>query len=1025
MLLPTFNQLAASRGRYLAAVLLLMALLCGSTFAQETYGSVRGAVTDPSGAAVPGARVELTGPAVPQPYSATTDASGAFVFAQVPPGPGYTVSATAQGFRNAKAGNLAIVLGKATTIDIRLEVGQVSESVVVSAESIMVDTQSSSSAVTVDKTFFDLIPKGRSFYDLINIAPGARNESKSGGYQVDGASGSENTYYLDGMEVTNIQTGVLDSQNRVPVEMIQQVQVKNGVMEAQYGGAMGGVVNAVVRSGSNDFHGEAGFYYNNDAMQGRPRPTLEMDPNDATRTQYRYFQNTLDPYRTWNPIFSLGGALIKNKVFFFSGYMPTRTTTDRKVTFLANNQTMDFHRKSTQQYLANKVDYVPFAKLRLNVSWVFNPRKTQGILPAQQGTDSPTVPWNDRGEYVGGQILSGQVDYLATTKLIFSFRGGYNYYNYNNVYAPSTVTAVYSSANASLYPDLPANLKRSAAGFVSGSGSDGNTKYNIYKRVNLNADASYMANWMGQHSIKVGWQTNRLNNSTVALSYPNGYWRYYWNSSYSCVTSQCSGRNRGTYGYYRYYTYGTSGDASSDNQGIFFQDAWRVNKRLTLNLGLRTEREFLPSFSKQGVAAAPPIEFGFGSKISPRIGGAYDPKGDGKMRIYASWGYFYDVMKYEMPRGSFGGDIYWTYYFPLNDPTRMITNQGYKLDGGGKWVGSYPDPLYEGINWRIPSNDPNDSTVDKDLKPMKQRMLDIGYDYSLSSTLVASLRYTNRRLIRTIEDVGTLGPAGEIYYIANPGYGLTVNPKTWDAGFPVTPKAVRDYDALEVRLDKRFSSRYQFAASYTYANQRGNYSGLASSDEDGRTSPNVNRYFDLPWIGYNEKGKMATGPLATDRPHTLKFFGGYTHKSKVGSTTLSPNFVVYSGIPITTQINAISSTPVYPYDRGDLGRTPIFTNLDLNLMHDFAPFKAKENMRVRFEFTVFNSLNSSTVTNRDPTILHPDDGQLQFANDADIFKGFNTKALMTAQKLRTNPTYNLASGFQGPRSCRLQLSFVF
>ncbi len=442
-----------------------------------------------------------------------------------------------------------MVLGKATTIDIRLEVGQVSESVVVSAESVMVDTQSSSSAVTVDKTFFDLIPKGRSFYDLISIAPGARNESKAGGYQVDGASGSENTYYLDGMEVTNIQTGVLSDQNKVPVEMIQQVQVKNGVMEAQYGGAMGGVVNAVVRSGSNEFHGEAGFYFWNDAMQARPRPTLEMDPNDATRLKARYFQNTLDPYSTWNPIFSLGGPLIKNKVFFFSGYMPTKTTTNRSVTFLSNNQTMPFTNTVTQQYLANKVDYVPFSKVRMNVSWVFNPRKSTGILPAQQGTDSPTVPWNQRGEYTAGQILSGQVDYLATTKLIVSFRGGYNYFNYNNVYAPSTVTAVYSSANASLYPDLPASLKRSAAGFVTGSSSDGNTQFNIYKRVNLNADASYMVNWFGQHSIKGGWQTNRLSNSTVALSYPNGYFRYYWNTSYSCVTNQCSGRQRGASGY--------------------------------------------------------------------------------------------------------------------------------------------------------------------------------------------------------------------------------------------------------------------------------------------------------------------------------------------------------------------------------------------------------------------------------------------------------------------------------------------
>jgi hypothetical protein len=407
------------------------------------------------------------------------------------------------------------------------------------------------------------------------------------------------------------------------------------------------------------------------------------------------------------------------------------------------------------------------------------------------------------------------------------------------------------------------------------------------------------------------------------------------------------------------------------------------------------------------------------------VGFAYDPTGVGKHRIYGSFGYTYDTMKYEMPRGSFGGDIYWTYYFPLDDPTRMRTNQGYKLDGGGKWVGAYPDKLYEAINWRIPSNDPNDSTVDPDLKPMKQRLFDIGYDVSVSQSLVASLRYTNRRLIRTIEDIGTLGPEGEIYYIANPGEGLTVNPKTWDKGFPVTPKAVREYDALEVRLDKRFSSKYQFSASYTYANQRGNYSGLASSDENGRVSPNVNRYFDLPWLGYNEKGTMATGPLATDRPHTLKFFGTYALKNKLGTTTLAPNLSLFSGIPITTEINAISTTPVYPYDRGDLGRTPRFFNADFNVAHDFAPFKARESMNMRFELAIFNLFNNSTVTNKDAVLIHPDDGQLHFDNDADIFKGFNTKSLMTTQKLRQNPSYGYASGFQGPRQLRMQVSFIF
>jgi hypothetical protein len=250
-------------------------------------------------------------------------------------------------------------------------------------------------------------------------------------------------------------------------------------------------------------------------------------------------------------------------------------------------------------------------------------------------------------------------------------------------------------------------------------------------------------------------------------------------------------------------------------------------------------------------------------------------------------------------------------------------------------------------------------------------------------------------------------------------------------GIPSTPKAVRNYDAVEFRLDKRFAKTYQFAASYTYSRLYGNYSGLASSDENGRNSPNVNRYFDQPWVGVMENGQYAYGRLATDRPHTLKFFGGYTHRTRFGATTLSPIVAVYSGVPITTEAAVVSSTPSFPYGRGDLGRTPFFHNFDLNLMHDFTPVRGHEQIRARLELTVFNLFNNATVLDKSKGLLHPSDNQIQFqdkaGNDvyANIFKGFNARALMKAQDIRVDPQYGLASRFQTERTLRLQFSFFF
>jgi len=1011
------NRFVTTRGWVvlLAVMLLLPAVMLG----QEVTGRIAGTIYDPSGAVVPGAAVEVTGANLPRSLTTTSEANGSYSLPRLPAGT-YTVKASAAGFSSVQQVGINVELGRTARIDFKLAVGAVSETVIVTAAAAMVDTTSSASAITIDRTFFDQLPKGRAFYDLIQVAPGARNEGKAGGYQIDGASGSENTYYLDGMEVTNVQTGVLSGQNRVPVEAVQQVEVKNGVMDAQYGGAMGGVVNAVVRTGTNAFHGQGGFYLNNNSMSARPRPTLEMDPTDDTRTRARYFQNTMDDFSTWNPVFNVGGPILKDRLFFFTGFMPTLTTTNRTVTFLSNNQTGDYSQKEWQHYVVNKVDFVPLTKIRTSMSWIWNPSYRKGSLPARQGTDAPDYDWAGVGNYSAGNILTGQMDYIATNKLLFSFRGGYHFGNYKNGYALSTLTHIYSTANT-MFTNLPSSVPRiTSSGWVQLGTS--RTDFDVYQRVNLSADGAYLANWKGQHNLKFGWMTNRLSNNVSALSYPYGYYRFYWDQSYTCITSQCSGKQRGTYGYYRWYTYGTLGDASSDNQGLYFQDSWHVNKNVTLNLGLRAEREFLPSFSKQGIAAAPPIEFGWGKKISPRIGAAWDPTGDGKMRIYGSWGDFYDVMKYELPRGSFGGDIYLTYYYAIDDPTifNTLKTYGYPSDPS-----KLPGRFFEGVNWRIPSNDPNDSTVDPELKPMKQRMIDLGFEYSINPTLVASVRYTNRRLIRTIEDVGTLTPEGEVYYIGNPGFGLVADPKSWEPGYPTTPKAVRHYDAVEFRLDQRFAKNYQYAASYTWSRQVGNYSGLASSDENGRTSPNVNRYFDVPWLGFTEKGVMAEGRLATDRPHTFKLFGAYTLRNRFGGTTFSPNIQLYSGTPLTTQINAISSTPVYPYGRGDMGRLPVFFNADFNVMHDFRPFAKNEALKLRIEFTVFNLFNSSIITNKDQTLLHPDYGQLEFANDTDIFKGFDTKALMNAQGDPISPLYGLASGFQGPRSCRLQISFFF
>src|SRR6185295_5488847 len=253
----------------------LMMCLATTAYTQETTGNIRGIVKDPNGAAVNSATVTATN--LQRSYTTTTDSAGAYEILQLPPGI-YSVTVEARGFGTVKRTDVPVEVGRTLQINIDVAVQQVGANVnIVANEEAIVDVTSNKTATNITQEKIDLLPKTLRFDSVVATAPGTRNETKSGGFQIDGASGSENTWIVDGLEVTRVFDGVLGSTKNIPFDFVKEVQVKSAGYEAEYGGATGGVVNVATRSGSNDFHGEARFEMNLNGLAGDDRVTRRFD----------------------------------------------------------------------------------------------------------------------------------------------------------------------------------------------------------------------------------------------------------------------------------------------------------------------------------------------------------------------------------------------------------------------------------------------------------------------------------------------------------------------------------------------------------------------------------------------------------------------------------------------------------------------------------------------------------------------------------------------------------------------------
>jgi len=1028
-----------SKSMRLFALLVGMAFLLSGVFvfAQETTGGVQGTVKDASGAVVAGAHVVVTGTNLAGSKALDTDSSGYYRFANLAPGT-YTITATAKNFKTVKREGVSVEIGHLPTLDLTLEVGTNAEVVEVTGAAPVIDVTTNTNQTNLTNDTLQETPHGYSFQSVIQFAPMARAEPLGGsmggnggalpgssgngynaGFMVGGAADSESSYLVEGQDTEDISGGA--SRAQVPFDFIQEVQIKTSGIEAAYGGALGGVINVVMKKGSNAYHGSFFGSYESDSLDGSPNGTLRYNPlptfNAQGEPDTQTYQPKKDHFRYAQPGFTVGGPIMKDRVWFFAGFEPFYSSTGRTVNFapgLCNtvlagtctNQALgnQFFTQDLQQYYGTaRVDATLTQKIRVFGSWLYQYQRESGVnLP---GAD----PINSQQGFLNGSIFSPLTSYShglgfsspnstynvgadisLTPKIVSTTRFGYFFNNYHDFGWPTTgVELVFNegpfTSTGALLPDNAGNQYpislQTPAGTSTAPHKTGFTEFNASKHDQFNEDVAFFkGGWWGTHNLKVGYQFNRLWNvinqhgnipqvqvaATPGVAYgaSTAYGGSQCNAlaSFWGFTTTSSGPQPNCWGEYGYVTNsdfatilknsaGAVVPAIDHNHALFVQDAWTIGHGLTLNLGLRVEKESLPVPPGIGTPNITTIKWSWSDKLEPRLGAAWG-SANGKLKIFGSYGVVNDVMKLLLAQTSFGAQGWDNCSYPLGpDANGTFVPQDLTFVGnaagracptapsnvGATFEGGVtPQSLIDahtGVSLIENTNFRPEEPVAPGVKPYRQHEYVAGVDYQIAKDWAFEARYDRRRLDHVIEDASLADPSAfEIYTIVNPGQGVNKtlngyanfltslgaaygpgvpafngNPATpfgTCTGCPNNPEAVRNYDGIEFRVTKTTSHGWAGMFSYTWSSAWGNYTGLTTTDQidggaGGRNSPDTTRSFDEPFYYFTYKGTSANGPLPTDRPNALKGNVYYTKPWKGMNTTIGLFQVAYQGSPVS------------------------------------------------------------------------------------------------------------------------------
>ncbi|MBA2305677.1 MAG: TonB-dependent receptor [Acidobacteria bacterium] len=830
------------------AILLLIFTMCSfgtvpdaSAQAQLGTGSIGGTVEDTSGAVLPGATVTVTNAGTGLVRSALTNEAGQFNVGVLPPGNEYRVRVTLDAFAPVEQVDVTVNVGRTTALRLRLPVGGLTDTVTVSGESPVIDSTKTEETFLIDRRQINDLPiNGRRADQFALLAPGVTRDGRFGLLSYRGQSGVFNNFTLEGNDDNQAYFAEARGRNRIASNIsanaIQEFQVGLSNFLPEFGRSAGGSINAVIRSGSNQFRGDGFYYFRNASLNARD-PLSTIKPKEK-REQFGG---------------SFSGPMKRDKLFFFFNYdqqlrnfpliiedlsgvltggLPSNPTAADLQAFDAGTDFLreqfpggapgnTIPRTANQNLVLGKVDWHATRSNTLSITHNYLNARGQNAIQTplvlgnvgRNGTDDVRInSFNTR--------LTTIVNPRAVNE--FRFQASRNHeFQFANQPPPQVFVGGFSFGRASFLerPALPDE-----------------------RRLQLVNNFSYTA---GRHMLKFGVDVNRVRNIIDNPANFGGSYTYTNALTFGRDLLNPAGQNYSSYT----QSFGLPGlDFSTIDYAVFAQDQWRTRK-LTVNYGLRYDYQDNPS------AVAPNPDVPETSRINrdrtnfgPRLGVAYDVGGDGRTVVRSGYGVYYG----RTPNGTIQSALLQTGLF---DPTRSTV--GLSLTPGAP-----SSPVYPDILGSLPAEARGSTslfTLGSDFRRPRMQEFNLGVERELIRNLAvsASFVYTKGDRLPVALDANLPAPQFTRLYQLPDGNIIEV---PFSAGVTRTAAGVSQninlsrpnpnfgsisqqgatgqtwYRALLVEVKRRFAEGSQFNVAYTLAKTE-NLSGSGNGGGAGSETP--------------------------------------------------------------------------------------------------------------------------------------------------------------------------------------------